>query len=200
LTERPTWLIAGLGNPGRKYERTRHNVGFMVIDELRRAIPGNAQMRRFDAEISERSLDVGRLVLVKPQTFMNLSGNAVAPATRWYHVPLDRLLVIYDDLDLPFGQLRLRPSGSSGGHNGMESIISRLGTDKFPRLRVGIGRSEQSSTIGYVLSRFNQAEERQLGETIKRAAEAAFTWRDEGIEVAMNRFNRRESMSEPVDS
>jgi peptidyl-tRNA hydrolase, PTH1 family len=199
LTDRPTWMIAGLGNPGKKYERTRHNVGFMVIEELRRTLPGNAPIRRFDAEISERATDLGRLVLLKPQTFMNLSGNAVSAAVRWYRVPLEQLLIVYDDLDLPFGQLRLRPSGSSGGHNGIASIIERLGTDKFPRLRLGIGRSEQSSTIGYVLSRFNTAEEKQLNECIARAAEAALAWHSDGIEVAMNRFNRRESAHVPID-
>ena len=191
-------MIAGLGNPGKKYERTRHNVGFMVVEELRRTLQGNAPIRRFDAEILERSTDLGRLVLLKPQTFMNLSGNAVSAALRWYRVPLDQMLVVYDDLDLPFGQLRLRPFGSSGGHNGIASVIERLGTDKFPRLRIGIGRSEHASTINYVLSRFNSAEEKQLNECITRATDAALAWHSEGIEVAMNRFNRREVDNAPI--
>ena len=199
MTDRPTWMIAGLGNPGKKYERTRHNVGFMVVDELRRAMQGNSPIRRFDAEIAERATDLGRLVLLKPQTFMNLSGNAVSAAVRWYRVPLEQLLVVYDDLDLPFGQLRIRPSGSSGGHNGIASIIERLGTDRFPRLRIGIGRSEHASTIGYVLSRFNAAEEKQLEECMARAMDAALAWHHDGIEVAMNRFNRRESANAPLD-
>jgi len=199
VTDRPTWMIAGLGNPGKKYERTRHNVGFMVVDELRRAMHSNSPIRRFDAEITERPTDLGRIVLLKPQTFMNLSGNAVSAAVRWYRVPLEQLLVIYDDLDLPLGQLRIRPSGSSGGHNGIASIIERLGTDRFPRLRIGIGRSEHASTIGYVLSRFNAAEERQIDECIARATDAALAWQHDGIEVAMNRFNRRESANAPVD-
>jgi PTH1 family peptidyl-tRNA hydrolase len=131
---------------------------------------------------------------------MNLSGNSVAAAVRWYRIPLEQLLVVYDDLDLPFCQLRLRPSGSSGGHNGIASIIDRLGTDRFPRLRFGIGRAEQTSTIGYVLSRFNSAEEKQLKDCVGRAADAAMIWHHEGIEVAMNRFNRRESASAQVDS
>jgi len=191
-------MIAGLGNPGKKNERTRHNVGFMVVDELRRTLQGNAPIRRFDAEILERTTDLGRLVLLKPQTFMNLSGNAVSAALRWYRVPLDQMLVVYDDLDLPFGQLRLRPFGSSGGHNGIASVIERLGTDKFPRLRIGIGRSEHASTINYVLSRFNSAEEKQLNECITRATDAALAWHSEGIEVAMNRFNRREVDNAPI--
>jgi PTH1 family peptidyl-tRNA hydrolase len=186
-------MIVGLGNPGKKYERTRHNVGFMVIDALARALPGNGHVRRFDAELFERTIDGGRLILLKPQTYMNASGNAVAAAVRWYRVPLDHLLVVYDDLDLPFGQLRLRPSGSSGGHNGMKSIIDRLGRDEFPRLRIGIGRGQTSGAIGYVLSRFNTTEERQLRDVIDRAASAALTWQRDGIDVAMNEFNRRDT-------
>lgn len=186
-------MIAGLGNPGRKYERTRHNVGFMIVDALERALPGTSQLRRFDAELFERTAEDGRLVLLKPQTFMNASGNAVGAAARWYHVPLDQLLVVYDDLDLPFGQLRLRPSGSSGGHNGMKSIIDRLGSEQFPRLRIGIGRGQQAGAIGYVLSRFNAAEEKQLHAVITRAASAALSWQHDGIDVAMNEYNRREA-------
>jgi PTH1 family peptidyl-tRNA hydrolase len=186
-------MIAGLGNPGKKYERTRHNVGFMVLDALERTLPGTSRLRRFDAELFERTIGDGRIVLLKPQTFMNASGNAVGAAARWYHVPLNQLLIVYDDLDLPFGQLRLRPSGSSGGHNGMKSIIDRLGSDQFPRLRLGIGRGQQASTIGYVLSRFNATEERQLHEVIERAAGAVLSWQRDGIDVAMNEYNRREA-------
>lgn len=193
MTDRPTWMIAGLGNPGKKYERTRHNVGFMVIDALERALPGTSRLRRFDAELFERTADDGRVILLKPQTFMNASGNAIGAAARWYHIPLDQLLIVYDDLDLPFGQLRLRPSGSSGGHNGMKSIIDRLGSDQFPRLRLGIGRGQQASTIGYVLSRFNAVEEKQLREVIARAASAVLSWQHDGIDVAMNEYNRREA-------
>jgi PTH1 family peptidyl-tRNA hydrolase len=186
-------MIAGLGNPGKKYERTRHNVGFMVVDALSRRLNGSGRLRRFDAELFERTTDIGRVILLKPQTFMNASGNAVSAASRWYHVPLDQLLIVYDDLDLPFGQLRVRPSGSSGGHNGMKSIIDRLGADQFPRLRLGIGRGQQASAIGYVLSRFNATEEKQLPELIERAAAAALCWQRDGIDVAMNEFNRREA-------
>ncbi len=198
MTDRPTWMIAGLGNPGRKYERTRHNIGFMVVDALERALTGSSRLRRFDAEIFERTVDGGRMVLVKPQTFMNASGNAVGAAARWYRVPLDQLLIVYDDLDLPFGQLRLRPSGSSGGHNGMKSIIDRLGSEQFPRLRLGIGRGQQASTIGYVLSRFDANEEKQLPDVIGRAADAALSWQRDGIDVAMNEYNRREAAGTPV--
>jgi PTH1 family peptidyl-tRNA hydrolase len=198
VTNRPTWLIAGLGNPGKRYERTRHNVGFMVVDELAKRLKGDGKLRRFEAEITERSTKVGRLILLKPQTFMNSSGNAVAPAVRWYKVPWDHVLVVYDDLDLPFGRIRLRPSGSSGGHNGMESIIKSLGTEDFPRLRLGIGRTGRSGTIGYVLSRFSREEEKQLKDYVRRAADAALRWHCEGIDVAMNEFNRQ-STDDPGD-
>ncbi len=193
MTDKPTWLIAGLGNPGKRYERTRHNIGFMVVDQIVRRLTGDGRLRRFDAEIFERSSKCGRVVLLKPQTFMNVSGNAVSPAIRWYRVPLNRVLVVYDDLDLPFGRIRLRPSGSSGGHNGIDSIINVLGTDNFPRLRLGIGRSDPSRTIGYVLSRFSRAEENALKDYVSRAADAAICWHLEGIDVAMNEFNRRSS-------
>lgn len=197
MNERPTWLIAGLGNPGRNYQRTRHNIGFMVVDDLARRLNGDARLRRFDAEIFERSTRLGRVALVKPQTFMNLSGNAVVPAMRWYRVPHDRLLVIYDDLDLPFGRIRLRPSGSSGGHNGVESIIRTLGSDRFSRLRLGIGRSDRSNAIGHVLGRFSRHEESQLKECVALAAEAALVWHFEGIDVAMNQFNGRSFGDQP---
>ncbi|MGA7671140.1 MAG: aminoacyl-tRNA hydrolase [Nitrolancea sp.] len=191
-----TWLIVGLGNPGRKYERTRHNVGFMVADEIAKRLPGDGKLRRFDADILERRTNLGRVVIVKPQTFMNVSGNAVGPAVRWYHVPLDQLLVIYDDLDLPFGRMRIRPSGSSGGHNGVTSIIQRLGTDQFPRLRLGIGRAANSGAISHVLSRFDRSEEKALKDYVGRAASAAIRWHFEGIDVAMNEFNRAVELDE----
>ncbi len=196
MTDRPTWLIAGLGNPGRRYERTRHNVGFMVVEEIGKRLQGDNRLRRFDAELLERSTRLGRVVLVKPQTYMNLSGNAVGPAMRWYHVPHNQLLVVYDDLDLPFGRIRLRPSGSSGGHNGVESIIKTLGTDQFPRLRLGIGKPGRERTIGHVLSRFSRDEEKELKEYVLRAAQAALSWHFEGIDTAMNEFNRKPGESD----
>ncbi len=185
-----TWLIVGLGNPGKKYERTRHNIGFMVADEIAKRVQGDGKLRRFDAEILERRTNLGRVVILKPQTFMNVSGNAVGPAIRWYHVPLDQLLVIYDDLDLPFGRMRMRPNGSSGGHNGVTSIIQTLGTEQFPRLRLGIGRSDHGGAISHVLTRFSRSEEKELQDYVARGASAALRWHFEGIDDAMNEFNR----------
>lgn len=193
MTERLSWLIAGLGNPGRKYAGTRHNIGFLIVDELARRLPRGERRKRFDADIVETQTPQGRLVLLKPQTFMNLSGNAVAPAARWYRVPPERLLIIYDDLDLPFGRLRMRPSGSSGGHKGLTSIIQRLGTERVPRLRVGIGRPDHGGSIGYVLARFSKEEERRLPEVIESAADAALAWQRDGIETAMNVYNRHDT-------
>ncbi len=200
MTERLTWLIAGLGNPGRQYAATRHNIGYMVADELARQLPPGERRHRFDGEIIETSEPQGRIVLLKPETFMNLSGNAVAAAARWYRVPPERLLVIHDDLDLPFGQLRLRARGSSGGHNGLASVIARMGTGEIPRLRIGIGRPEHGNTIPYVLSRFSSEEERALPDVIKLAAEAARSWYRDGIDAAMNAFNRADALPSLGDS
>ncbi|CCF84402.1 aminoacyl-tRNA hydrolase [Nitrolancea hollandica] len=200
MTERLTWLIAGLGNPGRQYAATRHNIGYMVADELARQLPPGERRHRFDGKIIETSEPQGRIVLLKPETFMNLSGNAVAAAARWYRVPPERLLVIHDDLDLPFGQLRLRARGSSGGHNGLASVIARMGTGEIPRLRIGIGRPEHGNTIPYVLSRFSSEEERALPDVIKLAAEAARSWYRDGIDAAMNAFNRADALPGRDDS
>ncbi len=200
MTERLTWLIAGLGNPGRQYAATRHNIGYMVADELARQLPPGERRHRFDGEIIETSGPQGRVVLLKPETFMNLSGNAVSAAARWYRVPPERLLVIHDDLDLPFGQLRLRARGSSGGHNGLASVIARMGTGEIPRLRIGIGRPEHGNTIPYVLSRFSSEEERALPDVIELAAEAARSWYEHGIDAAMNAFNRADALPGRRDS
>jgi peptidyl-tRNA hydrolase, PTH1 family len=194
VTERLAWLITGLGNPGRQYAATRHNIGYMIADELARQLPPGERRHRFDSEIIETSEPEGRIVLLKPETFMNLSGNAVAAAARWYKVPPERLLVIHDDLGLPFGQLRLRARGSSGGHNGLASVIERMGTGTIPRLRIGIGRPEHGNTIPYVLSRFSPEEERVLPEVTKLAAEAARSWYRDGIDAAMNAYNRADGL------
>lgn len=184
-------LIVGLGNPGSRYARTRHNAGFLVVDALARRLGVQQWRERFDAEIAASEDDDTRLILVKPMTFMNLSGRAVRQALDWYRVPHERLLVIYDDVDLPFGTIRLRLGGSSGGHHGVDSIIAALGSDRFARLRVGIGRPRDGRDVtAYVLSRFTPEEEGALTGIIEQAADAALTWSREGIVQAMNRFNR----------
>src|SRR5579884_3436765 len=172
--------VIGLGNPGREYARTRHNVGFMVVDELARRAGNPGFRRRFRSELTEVTLEGARLVLAKPQTYMNLSGHAVREIVNWYHVPPDDILVVLDDLDSPFGTLRMRARGSAGGHNGLTSIIEQLGSSDIPRLRVGIGRG-RSNAISRVLSRFAPEEERELSAVIARATDGVLLWAKEGI-------------------
>ncbi len=183
-------LIVGLGNPGPRYEGTRHNVGFMVMRELARLLPDGAERKRFQSAYIETRRDERKVVIALPETFMNESGQAVAQLARWYRIPPRQVLIVHDELDLPFGTLRLRTEGSDGGHNGMTSVIQHLGTSDFPRLRVGIGRPRQGSTVPYVLSRFSADEQRQLPEVIQQAAQAAIVWLDDGAISAMNQYNR----------
>lgn len=195
-TGEPVWLIVGLGNPGRRYHATRHNAGFMAIDRLHERLPGGTARSRFQADLVETRDGERRVVLAKPQTFMNESGVAVGQLVRWYKVPRERLLVVYDDLDLPFGQIRLRANGSDGGHNGMTSIIQHLRSQEFARLRIGIDRPQAGSTVPYVLASFASSEQRQLPEVLDRAVEAALVWLRAGISDAMNEFNRRPATSD----
>jgi PTH1 family peptidyl-tRNA hydrolase len=186
-------LIVGLGNPGRRYQGTRHNAGFMVADRIYDRLPHSTTRSRFQADYVETRDDDRRVVIVKPHTFMNDSGSAVGQIQRWFKVPNDRLLVVYDELDLPFGQIRLRASGSDGGHNGVASIIQHLRTQEFPRLRIGIGRPRAGSSVHYVLSPFTPEEQCELSTVIDRAADAALSWLRDGITAAMNEHNRRPS-------
>lgn len=185
------WLVVGLGNPGRRYQGTRHNAGFMVLDRLQSRLPEGTVRSRFQSEIRETRDGDQRIVLAKPQTFMNESGVAVAELARWYKAPRDRILVVHDDLDLPFGAIRLRGDGSDGGHNGVASVIHHLRTTSFPRLRVGISRPATGPTVPYVLSPFSADEQRRLGAVIDLAADAAMAWRREGLVPAMNQYNRK---------
>ncbi len=191
------WLVVGLGNPGRRYQGTRHNAGFMVVDRLQERLPGGTGRSRFQSEIRETHFDGQRVVLARPQTFMNESGVAVAELTRWYKVPRDRLLVVYDDLDLPFGTIRLRADGSDGGHNGVASVIHHLRSSSFPRLRVGISRPMAGPTVPYVLAPFSADEKRHLGDVLDLAADAVVVWLREGIVSAMNQFNRKAAAESP---
>jgi peptidyl-tRNA hydrolase, PTH1 family len=194
----PPFLIVGLGNPGRRYHATRHNAGFMAIEQVSRRLPAGSARTRLQAEILETHDGDARVVLAKPQTFMNDSGLAVSQLLRWYKTPRQQLLVIYDELDLPFGTLRLRGDGSAGGHNGMKSIIQQLGSQDFARLRIGIGRPSAGANVPYVLSAFNDAERRQLDTVLERAADAALMWRRQGIIAAMNDYNRRDEGGDPA--
>ena len=189
MAEQQTYLIVGLGNPGPIYARTRHNVGFMCLERLAARHSLRFDTRRLKAEIARGTVEGRSVMLAKPQTYMNDSGISVAEILRWYKIPQTNLLVIYDELDLPTGILRLRERGSAGGHNGMKSIIAHLGQD-FNRLRVGIGRPSTSGpTRDYVLNNFTRQEAPLIATAIDLAAEAAEVWLREGIIVAMNRYN-----------
>ena len=185
------YLIVGLGNPGSQYQRTRHNVGFVVAQALAERWKANwALEKKFNARLARAECEGRRVLLCEPQTFMNASGEAVQAVTGFYDIAPDRVLVIVDDADLPLGQLRLRPSGSPGGHHGLESIEQHLGTREYARLRVGIGRQEGAREItGHVLGRFSSTEAKLVDKVLTVAALQAETWVVAGIQKAMNQFN-----------
>jgi peptidyl-tRNA hydrolase, PTH1 family len=182
----PIRLVAGLGNPGREYQRTRHNIGFMVLDRL----AADAQLPWDYSEKWSAGWAKSNMIMVKPATFMNRSGEAVAAIANFYKIAAEEVLVVLDDLALPLGRLRLRTQGSSGGHNGLESVIEHFGTEAVPRLRVGIGAAPSQGAVDYVLGRFFEEEKSQLDATIKRAAEAVKCAVDKGLFAAMNVFNQ----------
>lgn len=184
-------LIVGLGNPGLQYIANRHNVGFQCADLLASAYDLPFAKKQKRARVAMGLVRGQRVIIAKPQTFMNESGRSVAPLARFYKTPLDRLLVVYDDLDLPLGAVRLRTEGGAGGHKGMRSIIEHLGGRNFPRLRIGIDRPPgRMDPAAYVLQDFSAQEEPLLQEMLERAVAAIETWLTEGIEEAMNRYNR----------
>ena len=183
-------LIVGVGNPGAEYAGTRHNVGFQCLDALAGAHRVSFTKRQEKALVGTGNIEGVPVVLAKPMTFMNLSGVAVAGLARRWKVPPPDIFVIYDDMDLPFGKIRIRERGSSGGHKGIQSIIAEIGTDDFPRLRVGIGRPQDSDSIDHVLSEFTQAESSELKDVYAKAVAAVETVLREGLPPAINRFNR----------
>lgn len=185
-------FIAGLGNPGPEYAGTRHNIGFVLVERLAaRWRAAWTLERKFQARLARAERDGRKVILGQPQTFMNDSGEAVAAVARFYQLPAGRILIAVDDADLPLGQLRLRPEGSSGGHHGLESIEQQLGTRAYPRLRLGIGRraEAQREITGYVLGRFEAAERKTMEEVLDRALRQVECWLGGGISEAMNKFN-----------
>jgi PTH1 family peptidyl-tRNA hydrolase len=180
--------IVGLGNPGNQYAGTRHNIGFMVIDRLAALHGAPAPKSRFKSLVTEITIGTEKVVLLKPQTYMNLSGDAVRLMGSWYKLYADEILIVLDELDLGFGTLRLRERGSAGGHNGLASIIQQLGTNEFPRMRVGIGRGRSSATA-QVLSKFSPDEQRELPFVVESAVDACTLWLQEGAVTAMNKIN-----------
>lgn len=182
-------MIVGLGNPGDKYARTRHNTGFQVIDSLSDVLNIEVRKKKFGARFGTGEFAGKKLILLKPWQFMNLSGQAVAAAMGFFRLEIKNLLVITDDLDLEPGRIRVRPKGSAGGHNGLADIIQKLGTSEFVRCRVGIGRSEYGDTVDYVLDAPSKTDRELLDAAVEKAREAVLCWVESGIETAMNKFN-----------
>ena len=192
-------LIVGLGNPGAKYERTRHNIGFEIVDAIAKRFPdvSLSENKRFQGVVGEFRSSGERIVLLKPTTYMNKSGQAVRAVLDWYKLDPDTVLVVYDDMDLPTGKLRMRLSGGAGGHNGMKSIISHLGTREFSRLRVGIGSTEKgeardSAVVSHVLGRFAPEDRKIVDAVIPMAADAIDFSLRKGVERSMSLYNGRE--------
>jgi PTH1 family peptidyl-tRNA hydrolase len=194
------WLVVGLGNPGKQYERNRHNVGFRVLDELARRYDARFDQRKSNGRLATVRRDGQPLYLLKPHTFVNLSGRSVGPVARFYKIPPERLLVVCDDIDLPANRIRIRPGGSSGGHNGLKSIMEALGNRQdFPRLRIGIGRPPhvRHAVVGHVLEDFSVEEEEGLREVIGHAADAVELILDGEIERAMDQYNGPRPIGSP---
>lgn len=188
-------LVVGLGNPGPRYTQTRHNIGFMVLDQVIRLYSGSKEREKLAGLFSQVFIGDQAVALLKPTTFMNLSGVAVEQAMSFYKLPLEKLLVITDDLALEPGKLRLRRSGSTGGHNGLGSICQYLASEDFPRLRVGIGSSDLPDPADYVLAGFSKQQWSTITPALDRAVQAVRCWATEGIDAAMNEFN----FNNPVD-
>ena len=188
------WLIVGLGNPGREYEHTRHNVGFRAIEIAAKTAGVKIDRLKFRALTRQTTVAGQKVLLVEPQTYMNASGAAVSALATFYKVPAERVLVIFDDISLPVGRLRIRRDGSAGGHNGIKSIIQSLGTDKFPRIKIGVGAKPHPDydLADWVLSRFSSQEEKALAPALEWAAEAVEAVLKDGIDKASAAYNGRQ--------
>ncbi len=182
--------VLGLGNPGDEYRATRHNVGFRVLEHLAAGLGEEFSRKRFRSMVAEVRLGSEKVILCEPQTYMNKSGAAARAVLDFYKLEPAGVLVVCDDFHLELGRVRVRRGGSSGGHNGLESVAGQFGTQEFPRLRLGIGEAPHGS-VDYVLGRFRAGEEEVISETIRRSADAVRCWAEEGIEACMNRFNAR---------
>ena len=184
------YLIVGLGNPEEEYSKTRHNMGFEVINELSKKYNIKVNKNKFNALYGTGTIGKEKVILVKPQTYMNLSGDAVIEFVKFYKIDLDKIIVIYDDIDIEAGTLRIRKKGSAGTHNGMKSIIYQLGSDEFPRIRVGIGMPERKSDlINYVIGHVNDEEYNELLKGVSKAEKAITELLENGIDIAMNKYN-----------
>ena len=188
-----SWLVVFLGNPGLKYENTRHNAGFMTADALAKDKSVSINRSRYKSLTAECNIGDEKVLLMKPQTFMNLSGEAVAEAAKFYKIPPEHVLVVSDDVTLPIGKLRIRQKGSAGGHNGLKSIIALLGTDNFPRIKVGVGAPPHPDydMADWVLSAFKNQDAVDMDASVKRAAQAVESYITKGPEKTMNLFNQK---------
>jgi PTH1 family peptidyl-tRNA hydrolase len=182
-------VIVGLGNPGSRYHGTRHNVGFAVVDALAEAPDASRFQSRFQADVAELRVGEHKVLLVKPETFMNLSGRSVRQVLDFYDLPAEELLVVCDDINLPLGKLRFRARGTHGGHNGLRDIQNHLGTTEYARLRIGVGAPEEDDAVDHVLGRFRPVEKPVIEEALERAVQAAVFWVEKGIEESMNQYN-----------
>jgi PTH1 family peptidyl-tRNA hydrolase len=186
-----TWLIVGLGNPGKDYTRTRHNCGFRALDILADKLKCKVDKGKFQGLYGQCAYQGRKLLLLKPQTYMNLSGKSVLQLSAYFHVPPQRIIVMFDDISLEPGRLRVRPDGSAGGHNGIKSIIQEVGSQDFPRVKIGVGAkpNPEYDLADWVLSSFSASEEKALGPALERAADAALCIIEKGVPEAANRFN-----------
>ena len=186
-----SWILVGLGNPGKQYESTRHNMGWLALDSLMEMENFKLSKLRFKAWTGILEKNGNKILVMKPQTYMNLSGESVGEAARFYKIPADHVLVISDDVSLPAGKLRIRGGGSAGGHNGLKNIIQHLGTDKFPRIKVGVGspRPGEHDMVDWVMGKPMGEDRTAVEDALDRAGDAAKTLITEGIDRAMNRFN-----------
>lgn len=190
MTPESTYLLIGLGNPGREYRDNRHNFGFMLIDRLIVRLNARGMKLQSKAVVTTATYEDRKLILAKPQTYMNLSGQSAQGLLNFYKIPMENMLIAHDDLDIPFGTIRIRPGGGPGGQKGMASTIEKLGTKEFPRLRLGIGRPPgRMDPANYVLQNFSRDEMKILSEVLDRAADAALTFVVDGLNKAMNKFN-----------
>ena len=190
-SEKDSWLIVGLGNPGTEYEKTRHNCGFRAIDRLAQKLDCRMDRAKFQGLYGQTQYGGRKLFLLKPQTFMNLSGRSVLPLSAYFQIPPQRIIVLFDDISLEPGRLRVRKDGSAGGHNGIKSIIAELGSEAFPRVKIGVGAKPHPDydLAAWVLSTFSASEEKALDPALDRAGEAAMCIIDHGVPEAANRFN-----------
>jgi peptidyl-tRNA hydrolase, PTH1 family len=190
-----SYLICGLGNPGKKYELTKHNIGFLVLDQLADKFEIPVEQKKFKSLFGQLELDKNKIYLLKPQTYMNLSGEAIKEAASFFKIEPQNLLIIHDDLDFPFGTVRIKIGGGAGGHNGLSSIIEHLGTDEFTRIRIGIGRpSTPMDPAGYVLQPYTEEQNKKLEDIIAKGLEAIGAILKSNAPSAMNKFNQRSNM------